>query len=70
MGRLPAGPSGPPEDERAERIEAWVKASCSEQGLPVKVTDRRVLAEVAELLRPRPAQSRQKGRKRASSKRL
>jgi hypothetical protein len=70
MGRLPAGPSGPPEDERAERIEAWVEASCAEQGLPVKVTDRRVLAEVAELLRSRPAQSRQKGRKRASSKRL
>ena len=57
-------------DERARRIEAWVKASCEEQGLPVKVTDRRVLAEVAELLRTRPVQSRQKARKRDSSKRL
>jgi hypothetical protein len=70
MGRLPAGPSGPPSDERAARIEAWVEASCAEQGLPVKVTDRRVLAEVTELLRARPAQSRQKARRRDSSKRL
>ena len=70
MGRLPAGSSGPPSDERAARIEAWVKASCYEQGLPVKISDRRVLAEVAELLRSRPAQSRQKARKRASSNRL
>jgi hypothetical protein len=69
MGRLPAGPSGPP-DARAERIEAWVRDSCAEQGLPVKITERRVVAEVAELLRSRPAQSRQKGRRRDSSKRL
>jgi hypothetical protein len=69
MGRLPAGRSGPP-DDRAERIEAWVTRSCQEQEVPVKITDRRVLAEVAELLRSRPAQSRQNGRKRDSSKRL
>jgi hypothetical protein len=57
-------------DERSKRIEAWVKTSCQQQGLPLKVNDRRVLAEVAELLRSRPAQSRQKARKRDSSKRL
>jgi hypothetical protein len=68
MGRQPAGRSGPP--DRAERIEAWVTRSCGEQGVPVKVTDRRVLAQVAELLRSRPAQSRQNGRRRDSSKRL
>lgn len=40
-----------------------------DQGVPVKVTDRRVLAEVAELL-GLPAQTRQTGRRRDSSKRL
>ena len=69
MGRQPVGCSGQP-DERAARLQAWVEQSCREQGLPVKVTDRRVLAQVAELLRERPAQSRQNGRKRDSSKRL
>jgi hypothetical protein len=68
MGRLPAGSSG--DDGRAERVEAWVAASCAEQGVPVKVSDRRVLAGVAELLRARPVQSRQKGRSRDSSRRL
>jgi hypothetical protein len=72
MGRLPAGRSGPREDERARRIEAWVEQSCCEQGLPVKVNDRGVLAKVAELLRPRTEEphNRQSGRRRASSKRL
>jgi hypothetical protein len=37
--------------------------------MPLKVTDRRVLAEVADLL-GLPAQIRQTGRKRDSSKRL
>lgn len=55
---------------RAQRLEAWVVASCAAQGVPVKIKDRRVLAQVAELLRERPAQSRQNGRKRDSSKRL
>ena len=68
MARLPAGRNGA--DERAQRIAAWVERSCAEQGVPVKITDRRVLAEIAELLRKRPAQSRQDGRKRDSSKRL
>jgi hypothetical protein len=69
VDRLPAGSSGPP-DERTRRIAAWVERSCEEQGVPVKVTERRVVAEVAELLRSRPGQSRQKGRRRDSSKRL
>jgi hypothetical protein len=68
MGRLPAGRSGA--EERALRIVAWVERSCLEQGVPVKITDRRVLAQVAELLRERPAQSRQNGSSRESSKRL
>jgi hypothetical protein len=68
MARLPAGRSGA--DERAQRIVAWVERSCLEQGVPVKISDRRVLAQVAELLRERPAQSRQNGSSRDSSKRL
>jgi hypothetical protein len=68
MARQPAGRSGG--DERAQRLVAWVERSCAEQGVPVKITDRRVLAQVAELLRERPAQSRQNGRSRDSSKRL
>ena len=68
MARQPAGRSGG--DERAQRLVAWVERSCAEQGVPVKITDRRVLAQVAELLHERPAQSRQNGRSRDSSKRL
>jgi hypothetical protein len=69
MGRQPAGRSGPP-DARLVRIRAWVERSCAEQGVPVKITDRAVLVQVAELLRSRPGQSRQNGRSRDSSKRL
>ena len=68
MARQRAGRSGA--DERAQRIIAWVERSCAEQGVPVKITDRQLLAQVAELLRPRPAQKRQNGRSRDSSKRL
>ena len=64
-----SGSSGPP-NARAVRIEAWVRQSCTEQGMPVKIADRQLLAKVADLLRERPAQSRQDGRKRDSSKRL
>ena len=64
-----SGSSGPP-DARDARIQTWVEHSCVEQGVPVKITDRAVLLRVAELLRERPAQSRQDGRKRDSSKRL
>jgi len=70
MAPRPAGRSGPPsEDEWRERVRAWVERTCAEQGVPVKVTDRRVVAQVAELLRD-PAQSRQRGSSRDSSKRL
>jgi len=69
MGRRPAGRSGP-RDDRQARIEAWVARSCAEQGVPVKIIDRRVLAQVAELLRERPSQARQNGARRDSSKRL
>ena len=69
MARPPAGRSGP-RDDRQARMEAWVARSCEEQGVPVKITDRAVLAKVAELLRERPGQSRQAGRSRDSSKRL
>jgi hypothetical protein len=68
MAHLPAGRSGA--EERARRVVAWVERSCLEQGVPVKITDRRVLSQVAELLRQRPAQSRQNGSSRDSSKRL
>jgi hypothetical protein len=68
MGRRPAGRSGLPEDWQ-EHCQAWVERTCAEQGVPVKVTDRRVVAQVAELLRE-PYQSRQRGSKRDQSKRL
>ena len=67
MGRPPAGRSGA--DDLRARAQACAERSCLDQGLPVKVTDRRVLAEVAELL-GLTAQSRQTGRSRESSKRL
>ena len=67
MGRPPAGLSGL-DDDLAARAKAWVERSCMDQGLPVKVTDPRVLAEVAELLGG--PQERQTGRRRDSSKRL
>ena len=59
-----AGPRQHPETEwlvtrLQEALESWDK-----------VTDRAVLLRVAELLRERPAQSRQNGRRRDSSKRL
>ena len=69
MDRQPAGRSGPP-NERSERMQAWVERSCAEQGVSVKITDRQLLAKVADLLRERPAQRRQNGRSRDSSKRL
>ena len=69
MAPRPAGHSGPPSEEWRERVRAWVERTCTEQGVPFKVTDRRVVAQVAELLRE-PYQSRQRGSKRDSSKRL
>jgi hypothetical protein len=34
----------------SKRAVAWVERSCAEQGVPVKMTDPLVLAEVAEIL--------------------
>jgi hypothetical protein len=31
-------------------VLVWVEASCAAQGVPLRVSDRRVLGEVAELL--------------------
>jgi hypothetical protein len=38
----------------AEDVAAWLSASCVEQGVPVLVTDPRVLADVAALLSATP----------------
>ena len=46
----------------SKRAGAWVERSCAEQGVPMKMTDPLVLAEVAEILcsirekRDRPSQ--------------
>lgn len=55
-----------------EAVAAWLSASCAEQGVPVVITDPRVLAKVAALLAP-PAPSgdgqiRQTARTRSGSK--
>jgi hypothetical protein len=50
-----------PEDE----LRAWVEQSCAAQGVPEKVTDPVVVAQVARLLTAgtgRPAPARQRGR--------
>jgi len=36
--------------ERRREVLAWVEASCAAQGIPLRVSDRRVLGKVAELL--------------------
>ena len=38
-------------DDWSERVQEWVERTCAEQGVPVKVTDPRVVREVAEILR-------------------
>ena len=68
VGRPPAGRSGLAEDLSA-RARAWVERSCLDQDKPVKLSERAVLVEVAELL-GLPAQKRQIGPSRDSSKRL
>ena len=68
MAPRPAGRSGLPEGWQ-EHCQAWVERTCAEQGVPVKVTDRRVVAQVAELMRE-AYQSRQRGSSRDQSKRL
>jgi hypothetical protein len=49
MARHGAGSPGPAED-RAELVREWVRQSCEVQGLAVKITDPRVLGDVARLL--------------------
>ena len=65
---LPPAPRTGADDDLTARAKAWVERSCMDQGLPVKLTDPRVLAEIAELLGG--PQVRQTGRRRVSSKRL
>lgn len=50
-----------------EQVAAWLAASCQAQGVPVVVTDARVLGQVAALLTPAaggPAAARQRGKGR------
>lgn len=49
MARRAAGSPGPAED-RAALVRQWVRSSCEAQGVAVKVSDRRVLDDVARLL--------------------
>ncbi len=69
MAPRPAGRSGLP-DGWQEDCQAWVERTCAEQGVPVKVTERRVVAQAAQLLRESSGQRRQRGSKRDQSKRL
>jgi hypothetical protein len=64
MGLQPAGRSGP--DDLKARAIAWVERACTDQAVPVKVSDPLALAKIAELL----AQGRKTGSSRDSSKRL
>ena len=49
-------------------VVAWVEASCTAQGVPVKVRDPAVVESVVGLLDPRLAQRRQTGTMREGSK--
>jgi hypothetical protein len=69
MGLPPAPPAGTDGDLDA-RAQAWIERCCVDQGLPVRVTDPRKLAEVAELLGLRATQGRKTARTRDSSKPL
>jgi hypothetical protein len=64
VGRPPAGRSGT--DDLKARAIAWVERHCTDQNVPVKLSDPLALATVAELL----AQGRKTGVSRDSSKRL
>jgi hypothetical protein len=68
MGRQPAGRSGTEEELKA-RAEAWAERWCRAQEVPFTITDRQVLAQIAELM-GLAVQSRNTGRRRDSSKRL
>lgn len=49
MARLPAGPPGLT-DNLAALAREWAERSCVDQGLVVKISDRRTLRDVAQLL--------------------
>ena len=49
-----------------DEVRAWVERTCQAQGVPVKVTDRAVIATVVVLL----GQSRHSGSTRSGSKRV
>jgi hypothetical protein len=48
-----------------EVVRSWLKRTCAEQGVPVKVADPRIIAAVASLL---PQASFQTGSTRSASK--
>jgi len=54
-------PRGRQHDDWSERVEAWVKRHCADQGVPVKLSDPLALAQIAEILRS--------GREKRESKR-
>lgn len=47
---------------------AFLEESCRSQGVPVKVTDPRTLAEVAEILRAGAAAAAQRAREQAEDR--
>ena len=65
-GRLPAGRSGMADDSLREAAREWVEASCASQGLPLRVADPAILAQVAGLLGAGPGVSREAPRRSAS----
>jgi len=54
VGTRSAPPPDTGEDRRGFDVTGWVAASCAAQGVPVKVTDARVVAKVAVLLGAAP----------------
>lgn len=48
----PPGAAAPRPAVSREEVAVWLAASCQAQGVPVLVTDARVLGEVAALLAP------------------
>ena len=49
---LKTSPPGVTERSRdwSERVEAWVKRTCAEQGVPVKLSDPAALRRIADIL--------------------
>jgi hypothetical protein len=66
----PPGPTAREPVVSPEQVAAWLAASCQAQGVPVLVTDARVLGRVAALLTPAaggPASARQRGKGRPAA---